>query len=77
MRKDEQWAVHNMTPRKCVEATNRFNEAMKSDKNINVLPITPQAFMDKLVEVESTVISRIGKNCFTCEYCGCTLMSTL
>lgn len=69
MRKEEQWAVHNMTPRKCVEATTRFNDAMKNDKQVpqNTSPITPQAFMEKLVEVESTVISRIGKNCFACK----------
>ncbi|THH19481.1 hypothetical protein EW146_g1687 [Bondarzewia mesenterica] len=63
MRLEEKWASFAMNSRKWVVATAAYNvrlQAMNSSKGLQAITKNPQALLNKLSEIEATIIQRIS-----------------
>ncbi|KAJ7501801.1 hypothetical protein B0H11DRAFT_1991191 [Mycena galericulata] len=63
MRKDLQWKASNMTSRKWAEAVGLYNTRLSATVPTAV-PKSPRALMEKLDEIEHTILKRIAINDF-------------
>ncbi|KAI0681977.1 hypothetical protein BC835DRAFT_1300938 [Cytidiella melzeri] len=62
LRQAKQWASYQMNPRLYAAAAEDCNEALKKDSSTqSIHPKNPRAIMDRLAEVEATIVDRIGQ----------------
>lgn len=80
MRSEEQWTSFKMTSRKWVTATDEYNRRLEDSnkkERCETFKKNPRALLDKLIEIEVSVLKRLVTQKFTCKFTSMGPLSSI